>query len=204
MGLFISIEGIDGCGKSSVSECVAEILEEKGIGCLLTREPGGCETAEKIRSIITQNDGLSNIATLMLFNAARAENLEKKIKRSLNEGKIVVCDRFIYSTVVYQSILNNIDEKTIMDIHKIAFNNIMPDMTFVLDCNIIISNGRLKMRQQEESFFDKESDDNKQKMRDKFLEIADKNDDVFVVDASKGIYSISQKIVSIIEEKLKD
>lgn len=134
-GLFITIEGTDGAGKSTQIELLTEYLSKKGRDVLVTREPGGTPIGEKIREIIldTENSEMSDITEAMLYAASRAQHVNEKIKPALLEGKIVICDRFVDSSIAYQSSARGISRELIEDINKYAVCGITPDITLYFD-----------------------------------------------------------------------
>ncbi len=136
-GLFITIEGPDGAGKSTQIEYIKNYLKEKNLPALFTREPGGTKISEKIRKIILdkENSEMSYMTEALLYAASRAQLVEEVILPALDEGKIVICDRFIDSSIAYQGFGRNLGEKVEV-INKFAINGCMPDMTLLLrvDC----------------------------------------------------------------------
>lgn len=156
--MFITFEGIDGSGKSTQAKMLADYLTKKGIDNVLTREPGGTPVAEKIREILLNND-LTNATQLALILAARSDHVNKLIEPALENGKWVICDRFVDSTLAYQS-------------HTLGFNIVlriqsdldymrMPNLTFLLDLPVNIAFDRIKDRSnnkydfKEKSFYEK-------------------------------------------------
>ncbi|MDX1924375.1 MAG: dTMP kinase [Rickettsiaceae bacterium] len=127
---FITFEGMDGSGKTTQSKKLYQYLISKGIQTIWTREIGGTEIAEQIRDIVVSNELITK-TELLLILAARCENVEKVIRPALNSGAIIICDRFIDSTAAYQSETSE-DMNRILDLHKILFDNLMPDKTFFL------------------------------------------------------------------------
>jgi dTMP kinase len=142
--LFITFEGCDGAGKSTQITRIGDILKLNNIDYMVTREPGGVETAEEIRNFILHNpkDDFLPMTEVMLHMAARAEHLQKKILPALKEGKSVICDRFIDSTIIYQGIIGGVPIEKIKDIYNIISGGIWPDLTFVIDIDIEISRQR--------------------------------------------------------------
>ncbi len=134
-GLFITFEGVDGCGKSTQMRFLAEYLESRGIAPVLTREPGGCEIAEKIRDILLdiENKEMCDHTEALLYAAARAQHVEQVICPAVSEGKVVLCDRFIDSSLAYQGMGRKLGMDEIMEINRFAINGMMPDQTFFLD-----------------------------------------------------------------------
>jgi dTMP kinase len=131
---FITFEGIEGCGKSTQAKKLYEYFLSKQIDCLLTREPGGCLASEKIREILLDEEieNLSPKSELLLNFSSRIEHVEKVIKPALKSGKIVICDRFIDSTFAYQGSAMGMSYKIIEQIQRIAIQDFLPDITFLI------------------------------------------------------------------------
>lgn len=134
-GLFISVEGTDGCGKSTQIPMISKYLENKGYVVNVLREPGGTITGEKIREILLDplNTDISDMTEILLYAAARAQIMQEKIKPYLLAGEIVICDRFVDSSLAYQGYGRKVDINVIIDINKIALDGIMPDITLFFD-----------------------------------------------------------------------
>lgn len=134
-GFFITVEGVEGAGKSTVLEIVSEQLEEQGYDVLLTREPGGIRISEKIRNIILDKEHveMEERTEALLYAAARRQHLVQKIKPALEEGKIVLCDRFIDSSLAYQGHARGIGIEQILQINDFAIEGFMPTLTLYFD-----------------------------------------------------------------------
>lgn len=133
-GFFITVEGCEGCGKSTQSKLLKQYLQDKGFTVILTREPGGNIVAEKIRDILLNPSfKITSLCELFLYEASRIQHLNDIIKPNLQKGNIVICDRFTDSTIAYQGFGRKIDIKTIEKLNTIATGNIKPDLTFYLD-----------------------------------------------------------------------
>lgn len=131
-GIFISFEGIDGAGKSTQIALLRGELERRGIAALLTREPGGTRLSEEIRSLLLRTDmEVCPEAELLLYAAARAQIVREVIKPALNAGKIVLCDRFIHSSLAYQGAARGLGEQVVLDVNSIALDGVWPDLTFL-------------------------------------------------------------------------
>ncbi len=156
-GLFIALEGVDGIGKTTQLKLLANSLTARFPHCVtVTREPGGSPSAEKIREFLfsKQND-FTDTTNLLLFNAARAENISKVIKPAINSGKIVICDRFVLSTLAYQTVLHNFSKDHVLNLHNAIHNNFMPDITIILYTNNISSVfQRVQERKENSNTFD--------------------------------------------------
>lgn len=133
-GLFITIEGCEGVGKSTQKKLLKEYFEKKDIPTLFTREPGGTVVAEKIRDIILDpSHKIQPLTELFLYQAARREHIVNKIIPALNAGKIVVCDRFIYSSIAYQGYGRGINLNLIKDLNSFAIKGVEIDLAIFLD-----------------------------------------------------------------------
>lgn len=134
-GLFITLEGVEGSGKSTQARLLKDHLEGRGHRVLLTREPGGTPLAEKIREIVLNpmNNGLGVTAELLLYEAARAQHVHELVRPALDEGVIVVSDRYIDSTTAYQGAGRQMDLELVKRLHAIATGGLLPDLTFLLD-----------------------------------------------------------------------
>ncbi|MCI5838558.1 MAG: dTMP kinase [Christensenellaceae bacterium] len=134
-GKFITLEGCEGAGKSAQCNLLAEYFNKNNIDYILTREPGGTPVAEKIRSIILspENKGMSYECETLLYAAARADHLSNKIIPALNDGKLVLCDRFLDSSLAYQAYARGLGTETVEKANFFAYENCMPDVTLFLD-----------------------------------------------------------------------
>ena len=134
-GRFISLEGGEGAGKSTQATRLAAALEARGIETLVTREPGGSEGAEAIRGLLMQGEVTrwSPHAEALLFAAARADHVEKRINPAIARGAWVICDRFIDSSRAYQGVAGGIDDAAVLALHAFGSRGLLPDRTFVLE-----------------------------------------------------------------------
>ena len=134
-GLFITVEGIDGCGKSTQARLLAEALKTAGLEVLLLREPGGVKISEKICGLLLDpgNDEMGDVCELLLYEAARAQLVYQVIAPALAAGKTVVCDRFYDSTTAYQAYASGLDPHMVSAANEIAVDGVHPDLTFVFD-----------------------------------------------------------------------
>jgi dTMP kinase len=180
-GLFITLEGGEGAGKSTQSRRLKSALESAGRDVILTREPGGTPEAEKIRDLLVQRDGgnWTPMAECLLFFAARQMHVETLIKPALAAGKIVICDRFTDSTIAYQGYGHGFDIQTIEQIAKLSLGDFKPDLTFILDLPVADGLARsLKQKdiaggkENTEDRFEKLKIDFHEKLRQGFLAIA--------------------------------
>ncbi|MCL1946864.1 MAG: dTMP kinase [Chitinivibrionia bacterium] len=196
--MFITFEGVDGAGKSTQIEKLTNFLRKNGKKFVLTREPGGCEISEKIRNIIldTKSD-LGAVGELFLYFAARAEHIRQVIKPSLESGKWVICDRFADSTFAYQGAGRGLDICKMKEINSFATQEIVPDLTILLDISVKVSLERRKLRaksldrleQNDEIFFEN--------VRNRFLELAKNEQKRFlIIDGNLDENEIYEKIIA--------
>lgn len=134
-GLFITFEGPEGSGKSTHSRLLCNFLRNRGYKVLYTREPGGTRISEKIRKILLdpKNKDMNVVCEMLLYMAARAQIVKEVIAPALKKGKIVICDRFLDATTVYQGYAGGLDVKVIKDIGNLVTGRRSPDITFLLD-----------------------------------------------------------------------
>ena len=145
-GLFITFEGIDGCGKSTQLSLAARSLRERGLDVVVTREPGGTPIAEKIREILIspENSEMVNECELLLYLAARAQHVHQTIIPALEEGKIILCDRFQEATFAYQGFGRSFSLKLLKDLNAFATGSLNPDCTLIFDISEQVSRIRLE------------------------------------------------------------
>ena len=147
-GFLITIEGCEGSGKSTQSKLLKQYLKNKQLKVVLTREPGGSKTAEKIRNIfLSPKNAISSICELMLYEAARAQHFHETIKPYLEKGYVVICDRFTDSTIAYQGYARKLNINVIEKLNLIATDGKTPDLTIYLDINPILGIKKAKITQ---------------------------------------------------------
>lgn len=187
-GKFITIEGGEGVGKSSFLKYLTKELSLRGIETVTTREPGGTPTADRIRAIFNhppENDPLTIEAEAFLVSAARAQHCAKVIEPALQKAIWVLCDRFTDSTRAYQGILGGADPELLEGLIKSSTKNLVPDVTFLLDCPVEISMERVGNRGELKTRYDAASVQVHDNLRQAFLRIAQQFPERFIViDAS--------------------
>ena len=192
--MFITLEGIEGSGKTTQMQQLYTFFENRGHACVLTREPGGTTPGEKIRAILLDpaSADLVPTAELLLYMADRAQHISSLIKPSLAEGKVILCDRYFDATVVYQGFARGLDTGFICDLHRLIFDDLLPDITFPLDLAPQIGLARAwrqldnGMRSGTESRFEEETLSFHEKVRAGYLELARRQPErIKVVDATR-------------------
>jgi len=203
-GYFISFEGIDGSGKSTQIQKLAEFLEARDFDIVITREPGGSKGGEEIRNLLLQGnvDRWSAETEILLFTAARRDHLERIILPALEEGKIVICDRFTDSTRMYQG-MRGVNLRNLVDTLNEKVIKFDPDLTIVIDINPEISLKRAKSRKIVEERFEDFGVDLQMKMRKGFLELAKEFvNRIEVVNGQQSIDKLAQDICSLVKARL--
>ena len=204
----IVFEGVEGCGKSFQSLKLFKKLKINKIPVVLTREPGGTKTSELIRNLIlkdyfskSKRDEFDRYTDTLLYLAARNEHVKKKIIPALRKKFIVICDRFIDSTIAYQVYGKKVSQKFIDNIHRFILNGIKPDLTFVLKVSPKTSKQRL-LKRRFKNRYDNFPQSFYNKAQKSFLEIAKNKKNYYVLDSSKSDKSLEHKIFKIICKRL--
>lgn len=213
-GKFITIEGLDGCGKSTQLERLAEVLRRDGVDLVVTREPGGTPTGDKIRGILL-NSGTANLspyAELALMFASRAQHIREIIHPALAAGTVVLCDRFTDSTEAYQGGGRKLGSEPVLELHRILCGNLQPDLTILMDSDVAASVERARRRNKkrsedaanDENRFEQESRAFFGRVRSAYLAIARREPQrVHVIDARGTADQTHVQIVDLVRRKLK-
>ena len=205
--MFITFEGPEGSGKTSVANKICELLEKEGYKIVHTREPGGTKIAEQIREVILDkaNTALDPRSEALLYAASRRQHLVEKVWPAIKEGKIVICDRYLDSSLAYQGGGRNLGVDNILNINLFATENTFPDLTLLFDIEPSKGLERIaKNKNREVNRLDLEKLDFHNKVRETFLELSKKYKDRYVViDASKSFDEVVNIAYKIIKEKLE-
>jgi dTMP kinase len=196
---FITLEGVDGAGKSSHIEFIADAVRTKGLHSIVTREPGGTELAEQLRQVILGERMPPILETLLVF-AARTDHVARVIRPALESGTIVICDRFTDATVAYQGAGNGVSRQLIAQLAEAAHPGLKPDRTLIFDCPYEVSSARLaktgktldRFEREDRAFFDR--------VRNAYLGIAKEEPKrVRVIDASGDVAAVRGQIKSALQ-----
>jgi len=182
-GIFVTFEGIDGCGKSTQAGAFRQSLTDRGIEFLQVREPGGTAIGEKIRTLLLDrdNDGMTSEAELLLYEAARSQ--KDVIRPALEEGKVVICDRFYDSSVAYQGYARGLDLEAVEFLNRFATRGLEPDLTFLLDLPVREAHNRMNVRQETMDRLEAEGLDFMEKVRAGYLELVRRHPRIVKLDA---------------------
>ena len=205
-GVFITFEGGEGSGKTTIASLVKEQLEKEGYQVVLTREPGGVDIAEEIRNVIldVKNTNMDKKTEALLYAASRRQHLVEKVIPALNQGAIVICDRFIDSSLVYQGLARGIDIDEVYEMNLFATENILPERTIFFDIQPELGMQRIAMNKDREvNRLDMENMDFHYKVYQGYLQICDKYSKRIVkVDASQSIENVFDQVIGKIREVL--
>jgi dTMP kinase len=205
-GLFITFEGPEGSGKTTVSQKVAAYLIEKGYHVVSTREPGGIDIAEQIRRVIldTNNTAMDERTEALLYAAARRQHLVEKVLPALEQGAIVLCDRFLHSSLAYQGYARGIGTEDVLRINEFAIDGQMPDITLYFDIRPEVGLQRISSNEQREvNRLDQETLEFHEKVRNGYLELLEKDEKMVKIDAEKTVEEVYQQTLKEIESVLQ-
>ena len=202
-GKFITFEGCDGCGKSTQLSLLIDYLKENGVPHIFTREPGGGKISEAIRGILLsgKNTEMSDECEALLYAAARAQHIKDRVEPALQEGKLVVCDRYVDSSFAYQAYARGLGMEFVEKINAFALEGFLPDVTVFFDLS------------PKEAFARKKGADEDDRMElaglafhervyEGYLDLAKKYPDRFVViNARKSIEEIASEVLAVLKEK---
>ncbi|HAR42334.1 MAG TPA: dTMP kinase [Bdellovibrionales bacterium] len=194
-GIFVTFEGTEGAGKSTLIHSVARSLKDSHLGSrniLLTREPGGSPIAERIRNVVIE-EAVDPLAELFLYEAARAEHVARKIRPALNQGDIVLCDRFTDSALAYQGFARGLPWKTVKLMNTVATGGLNPQLTVLLDIDPAVG----LIRAREQTRFEAEGVEFQKKVRRGFLKARSENPSRWLVlkVAGKTPEELAQRVV---------
>jgi dTMP kinase len=202
--MFITFEGIDFCGKSTQVELLKKYLENKGKQVEIIREPGGTEISEKIRDILLdrKNHGMFMETEILLFSASRAQLVREKIRPYLEKGIYVISDRFHDSSTAYQGFGRGIIIEQILQIHKMAIGDTVPDITFLIDIPVDEAEKRKSRNKSVELDRIEVSEDNfYQNVRNGYLSLARQDKRIRVIDGMKSVEEVHRDIISEVEKR---
>lgn len=204
-GIIITFEGPDGAGKTTVLEKVLPVLQEKGYDIVTTREPGGVEIAERIRDVIldVKHVAMDNKTELLLYMAARRQHYVEKVLPALEAGKVVLIDRFIDSSVAYQGAGRGLDKEIIAKLNDFSTDGRKPDLTLYFDVESEIGLARIaKNADREVNRLDLEKLDMHKRVRQGYLDLAQTEERIVTIDASRELEQVVAEATHVILEKL--
>ena len=205
-GIFITFEGIEGCGKTSQAHLLSQYLEKQGYKIVMTREPGGTPISEAVREVLLSTDFMKMHprTELLLYLASRAQHVTEVITPALQDGKIIICDRFEDSTFVYQCYVRGIDLQTVEAMNHFATGGVSPQITFVLDVDPVEGLARAKSRNQrharKEDRLEREALEFHQRVREGYLKRAREYPGrIYVIKSDRDKEAVHKEIREIAE-----
>jgi dTMP kinase len=208
-GLFVTFEGGEGAGKSTQIRLLADALRARGLTVLMTREPGGSKGAEAVRHVLLSGaaEPYGIRMEAILFAAARSDHVEQVIRPALATGSIVLCDRFMDSSRVYQGVTGNLEQPFIEALERVAINGVVPDCTIIFDLPASVGLERARKRAggpgEQPDRFEKEELETHEKRREAFLDIAAREPlRCRVIDATRTQEAIAAEVLAIVEPLL--
>lgn len=206
--MFITVEGVEGCGKTTILKMVYETLVNENYDILLTREPGGVKISEQIRRIILdkENKSLDDRSEALLFAASRRQLLVEKIWPALKEGKIVLCDRYVDSSLAYQGGGKKLGIDEVLSINLFATENTLPDLTVLFDIDPELGLKRIAQNSNREvNRLDLQELDFYNRVRNTFLELAKRYPERYViVDASLPMDEVYKKVLEVVKNRIDE
>lgn len=206
--MFITFEGVEGCGKTTIINMIYEKLKSMNFDVIHVREPGGVKISEQIRNIILDksNTEIDDRCEALLFAASRRQLLVEKIFPALKENKIVICDRFVDSSLAYQGGGKRLGIENVLNINLFATENSLPNLTILFDIDPELGLKRIaKNSEREINRLDLQKIDFYNRVRDAYLYLADTNKDRYqIIDASKSIEEVYNTALEIILNKLNE
>lgn len=205
-GLFITIEGNDGSGKSTVINALKEALSKLNIDVLYSREPGGSPIAEKIREVIldVENVKMDKRTEALLYAASRRQHLVETVWPAMEKGQIVICDRFIDSSLTYQGVARGIGVDEVLDMNQFATEGFMPDLTIYLLVDAKLGLSR-KKHQKELDRMELEKLEFHQMVYDAYMSLAERfNKRVVVVDGNQSIEDECKDVIDLVTKFIKE
>lgn len=203
MACFITFEGIEGCGKTTQLQLLAGTLTPLGHEVTVTREPGGCPIADRVREILLDagNSAMTPMTELLLYAAARAQHVAEVVAPALDAGRIVLCDRFTDATVAYQGYGRELDQAVIAELNRLATGGVRPDLTVLVDCPVEVGLERAMARINgsqgaREERFELESLQFHQRVREGYLKLAEQEPDRFIVVNGAGSIGETQAAIA--------
>lgn len=204
-GIFITLEGIDGCGKSTQARMLADYFEDHQRQVSLTREPGGTPLAEEIRRVILtpSEEELDPTAEIFLYSAARAQHVQTFVKPALKQGNIVVCERFVDSSLAYQGYGLGRDKDLIREISRLAVGDLTPDLTILLDLPTDLAYRRVNGRSVHRGDrIEQRGLRFQEKVRQGFLDLARRESRIVMIDtADKTIADVHREVVALFKRR---
>jgi|AntRauTorckE5430_2_1112549.scaffolds.fasta_scaffold00119_29 dTMP kinase len=200
---FIAIEGIEGVGKTTLTQEVIKYFDQKNISCRLTREPGGTQLSEKLRTILKDKENdIDPITELLLMFASRSHHVNHHIKPLLKKGISVVSDRYVAASYAYQGAGRGIDLQYIKNLDQMACGDVQPDYTILITCPVDVAISRVNSRNEEIDRFEEENKSFFERVQQGYLTLAENNDRYIVINSDQSLKDTVKKLRKILDDIL--
>jgi len=209
--MFITLEGVEGSGKTTAQDFIRRFFENRGYTCILTREPGGTEFGRKVRQLLLDpaNRAIAPRAELLLYVADRAQHVREVIQPALAQGAVVVSDRFMDATVVYQGMARGLGAELVVHLHRLVLGEMAPDLTLLFDLPVSVGLARAwrdlaqGARPEDESRFEQEALAFHEKVRLGYLALARQEPQRFrIIDAAAAVDAVTHQVAQVLEAAL--
>lgn len=203
--MFITLEGVEGCGKSTLSKALKEKISGLGHKLCMTREPGGSDLGQNLRAMLLHSEQkIAPTAELFMFLADRAQHVQTIIRPALKRGEIVICDRYLDSTTVYQGYGRGFELENLHFLNQLATQGLYPNLTLLLDLEVEIGLSRANQRQQDqdEGRFEAEELSFHKRIRQGFLDLAAREQRFVIIDASQSVDQVMEQAWQAVESRL--
>lgn len=199
MSLFITFEGIEGAGKSTQIRLVKEYLDQQGFASQVVREPGGTTIGDQIRKILLDPQGLhiERRTEVLLYAASRAQLIGEVIIPSLQKNQLILCDRYVDSSIAYQGFGTNVDIDEVIQINQIATNGLAPHRTYLLDIPLELSQERIRIRGKRKDRMELKEEQYYRRVREGYLQLAKENKErIKIISANQSIEKVFHEIIT--------
>jgi dTMP kinase len=209
--MFITLEGVEGSGKTTAQDSIRRFFEDRGYSCVMTREPGGTEFGRKLRQLLLDpvNRDIAPLAELLLYVADRAQHVREVIQPALAQGAVVVSDRFMDATVVYQGMARGLGAERVGQLHRLVLGEMVPDLTLLFDLPVDVGLARAWQdlvqgaRPEDESRFEQEAMTFHERVRQGYLALARQSPQRFrIIDAAAAVDAVQHQVVQVLEAAL--
>lgn len=201
-GIFITLEGGEGSGKTTAIKNIEKFFKSQGKKVLITREPGGISVSEKIREVILY-EKMSSMTEALLFAAARKEHLDEKVIPALNSGAVVICDRFVHSSYVYQGLVGELGLETVKNLNQMVIGDYTPDLTLFIDVEPEVGLARIKSNNRQTNKIDEYDISFHKKVQNGYYQLMSEDKRMIRINGNRTVSEVSDAINSVLCEQIE-